>query len=149
VVRYEADESFPQGLKPDPFFATVYGPAEAGPLQNGGHFRSDDSVKASAVVDARTTAGQGAGATHRLLADEAAGDGVEDAVEEIDGLGGAVAAANLERLIDDNGEGRGFEADELGNGQVLGDGVLSDDNLALAQLAQANCPEHAIDIEET
>jgi len=42
-----------------------------------------------------------------------------------------------------------FGYDELGNGQVLGDGVLSDDNLALAQLAQANCPEHAIDIEET
>jgi hypothetical protein len=39
VVRYEADESFPQGLKPDPFFATVYGPAEAGPLQKGKFLR--------------------------------------------------------------------------------------------------------------
>jgi ferredoxin len=42
-----------------------------------------------------------------------------------------------------------FAYDELGNGQVIGDGALSADTLALAQLAQANCPEHAIDIEET
>jgi len=41
-----------------------------------------------------------------------------------------------------------FTYDELGNGLVVGDGTLSDDTLSLARLAQANCPEHAIDIEE-
>jgi ferredoxin len=41
-----------------------------------------------------------------------------------------------------------FTYDELGNGQVIGDGALTDETLGLAQLAQANCPEHAIGIEE-
>ncbi|MFI5035515.1 MAG: ferredoxin [Acidimicrobiales bacterium] len=41
-----------------------------------------------------------------------------------------------------------FTYDELGNGQVVGDGTLDDTTIELAQLAQANCPEHAIDIEE-
>jgi ferredoxin len=41
-----------------------------------------------------------------------------------------------------------FEFDDLGNGVVIGDGDLSDDTLALARLAHANCPEHAISIEE-
>ena len=41
-----------------------------------------------------------------------------------------------------------FGFDELGNGVVIGDGVLSDETLELARLAQANCPEHAISIEE-
>jgi len=41
-----------------------------------------------------------------------------------------------------------FDFDDLGNGFVIGDGTLSADTLALAQLAQANCPEHAIFIEE-
>jgi ferredoxin len=41
-----------------------------------------------------------------------------------------------------------FGFDELGNGVVLGDGHLDSDSLELAQLAQANCPEHAIFIEE-
>ncbi len=41
-----------------------------------------------------------------------------------------------------------FGFDELGNGVVIGDGTLQADTLALAQLAQANCPEHAIFIEE-
>jgi ferredoxin len=41
-----------------------------------------------------------------------------------------------------------FDFDDLGNGVVLGDGTLNADTLALAQLAQANCPEHAIFIEE-
>lgn len=41
-----------------------------------------------------------------------------------------------------------FGFDDLGNGVVLGDGTLSDQTLELAQLAQSNCPEHAIFIEE-
>jgi len=31
---------------------------------------------------------------------------------------------------------------------VLGDGTLKDDDVSLARLAQSNCPEHAIFIEE-
>jgi ferredoxin len=41
-----------------------------------------------------------------------------------------------------------FEFDELGSGVVRGDGTLNDGTLHLARLAQANCPEHAISIEE-
>lgn len=41
-----------------------------------------------------------------------------------------------------------FTYDELGNGLVIGDGTLSAETLSAAQLAQSNCPEHAIDIEE-
>lgn len=41
-----------------------------------------------------------------------------------------------------------FEFDDLGSGVVLGDGTLSDEARELARLAQANCPEHAIFIEE-
>jgi ferredoxin len=39
-----------------------------------------------------------------------------------------------------------FEPDELGDGQVLGDGELTDDQVALAERAVANCPEQAITI---
>ena len=41
-----------------------------------------------------------------------------------------------------------FDFDDLGSGVVIGDGTLVEETLALAQLAQANCPEHAIFIEE-
>lgn len=41
-----------------------------------------------------------------------------------------------------------FAFDDLGNGLVIGDGVLGEMTLQLARLAQANCPEHAIAIEE-
>ncbi len=41
-----------------------------------------------------------------------------------------------------------FSFDDLGNGLVLGDGNVSGDNLQMARLAQMNCPEHAIFIEE-
>lgn len=41
-----------------------------------------------------------------------------------------------------------FDFDDLGNGVVIGDGTLSADTIELARLAQANCPEHAIFIEE-
>jgi ferredoxin len=41
-----------------------------------------------------------------------------------------------------------FTFDEMGSGVVLGDGTLSEDTVELARLAQANCPEHAISIEE-
>jgi ferredoxin len=42
-----------------------------------------------------------------------------------------------------------FDFDDLGNGVVLGDGRIDDENLAAkAHLAAANCPEHAIIIEE-
>ncbi len=42
-----------------------------------------------------------------------------------------------------------FGFDDLGDGVVLGDGTLTPENLDLARLAQANCPEHAIFIEES
>ena len=41
-----------------------------------------------------------------------------------------------------------FDFDDLGSGVVIGDGSLAGDAVTLAQLAQANCPEHAIFIEE-
>jgi ferredoxin len=41
-----------------------------------------------------------------------------------------------------------FGFDDLGNGVVIGEGTLSVDTMELARLAQANCPEHAIFIEE-
>lgn len=41
-----------------------------------------------------------------------------------------------------------FDFDDLGNGVVIGDGTLTSDTLELARLAQSNCPEHAIFIEE-
>jgi ferredoxin len=37
-----------------------------------------------------------------------------------------------------------FEADELGNGRVKGDGVVAARLEAKAKLAVANCPEHAV-----
>ena len=42
-----------------------------------------------------------------------------------------------------------FDFDDLGNGVVIGDGTLSAETLTLARLAEANCPEHAIFIEES
>ena len=39
-----------------------------------------------------------------------------------------------------------FEADELGNARVKGDGVVSAALEAKARLAVANCPEHAVRI---
>jgi ferredoxin len=39
-----------------------------------------------------------------------------------------------------------FEADELGFSHVIGDGFVSDELLAKAHLAVANCPEAAITI---
>lgn len=41
-----------------------------------------------------------------------------------------------------------FGFDDIGNGVVLGDGTLNEETVELARLAQANCPEHAITIEE-
>jgi ferredoxin len=41
-----------------------------------------------------------------------------------------------------------FDSDEMGSGVVLGDGNLNEDNVDLARLAVANCPEGAISIEE-
>ena len=42
-----------------------------------------------------------------------------------------------------------FGADVEGAGQVLGDGLVSPDSERTARLAAANCPERAIDVEET
>ena len=42
-----------------------------------------------------------------------------------------------------------FDFDDLGSGVVIGDGTLSPETMDLARLAQANCPEHAIFIEES
>jgi ferredoxin len=41
-----------------------------------------------------------------------------------------------------------FSFDDLGSGVVIGDGTLNDETVELARLAQLNCPEHAISIEE-
>jgi ferredoxin len=41
-----------------------------------------------------------------------------------------------------------FTFDDLGNGVVIGDGTLTKQTLEFARLAQSNCPEHAIFIEE-
>jgi ferredoxin len=41
-----------------------------------------------------------------------------------------------------------FTFDDLGSGVVLGEGSLSDETLGVARLAQLNCPEHAVLIEE-
>ncbi|HUD69067.1 MAG TPA: ferredoxin [Acidimicrobiales bacterium] len=40
-----------------------------------------------------------------------------------------------------------FESDELGNGVVLGDGIVAADQERHANLAVANCPEGAVSIE--
>lgn len=37
-----------------------------------------------------------------------------------------------------------FESDELGNARVKGDGSVTEELLAKAELAVANCPENAI-----
>jgi ferredoxin len=41
-----------------------------------------------------------------------------------------------------------FADDEEGYGQVVGDGMLTEDNADRARLAVANCPENAISIVE-
>jgi ferredoxin len=41
-----------------------------------------------------------------------------------------------------------FELDELGNARELGDGTVAPGLEAKARLAQANCPELAIDVIE-
>ena len=41
-----------------------------------------------------------------------------------------------------------FDSDDLGNGTVLGDGTVPPEFFDVARLAEANCPEHAISIEE-
>ncbi len=42
-----------------------------------------------------------------------------------------------------------FGFDDLGNGVVIGSGELDAATLDQARLAQSNCPEHAILIEES
>ena len=41
-----------------------------------------------------------------------------------------------------------FGFDELGSGVVLVTGELGEGELELARLAQANCPEHAVEVVE-
>lgn len=62
------------------------------------------------------------------------------------------------RIDDDLCEGHGrcyalaptvFEPDDIGNAQVIGDGSVPADLEDRARLAAANCPEHAITIEDT
>ncbi|MGK2948536.1 MAG: ferredoxin [Acidimicrobiales bacterium] len=61
------------------------------------------------------------------------------------------------RIDDDLCEGHGrcyalapaiFEPDDIGNAQVIGDGTVPTDLEDRARLAAANCPEHAITIED-
>ena len=63
------------------------------------------------------------------LLEEVAGDGVEDAVEEVDGLGSGVAAGDFEGLVDDDGDGGVGEAEHLGDGGA--EQVAVDDGHAL------------------
>jgi ferredoxin len=42
-----------------------------------------------------------------------------------------------------------FDSDDLGQGVVIGDGDVSPDQAENARLAQENCPEYAIEIEES
>jgi ferredoxin len=39
-----------------------------------------------------------------------------------------------------------FDADELGYGKVIGDGTVTDEQRARAQLAVNNCPEYAVEL---
>ncbi|HTQ78140.1 MAG TPA: ferredoxin [Burkholderiales bacterium] len=41
-----------------------------------------------------------------------------------------------------------FEADELGNSRVIGDGSVPEALRAKAELAMKNCPEHAVVLRE-
>ena len=41
-----------------------------------------------------------------------------------------------------------FEPDDIGNGQVIGDGTVAAGDEDRARLAAANCPEQAITIDE-
>jgi ferredoxin len=41
-----------------------------------------------------------------------------------------------------------FEADALGNGRAIGDGVVAPALVGKLRLAAANCPEHAITVAE-
>ena len=41
-----------------------------------------------------------------------------------------------------------FEADDMGNGRVRGEGTVAPALQAKAQLAMANCPEHAIRVSQ-
>jgi ferredoxin len=41
-----------------------------------------------------------------------------------------------------------FEADPLGNGHAIGDGVVAPALVGKLRLAEANCPEHAIVVAE-
>ncbi len=42
-----------------------------------------------------------------------------------------------------------FAFDDLGNGVVRGDGTVDETHLDAARLAVANCPEHAVSLEES
>jgi hypothetical protein len=50
-----------------------------------------------------------------LLWEEAARDGVENAIEKVNGLGSGVAAADLESLVNDDRKRRPFEAQQFGD----------------------------------
>ncbi len=63
------------------------------------------------------------------LFEEVSGDGVEDTVEEVDGLGCGVATAYFEGLVDDDGGWSVGVADHLGDGGA--DEVAVDDGHAL------------------
>ncbi len=61
------------------------------------------------------------------------------------------------RIDDDLCEGHGrcyalaptiFEPDDIGNAQVISDGLVPAELEDRARLAAANCPEHAITIED-
>jgi ferredoxin len=39
-----------------------------------------------------------------------------------------------------------FDADDMGYGQVIGKGIVTDENGERAQLAVNNCPEYAVEL---
>ena len=41
-----------------------------------------------------------------------------------------------------------FGEDDEGTGQVIGDGVVAEDQAQAAYLAEANCPESAVSVNE-
>ena len=55
--------------------------------------------------------------TH-LFRDDAARDGIEHAIEKVDGFRAGISSADFEGLVDDYGKGCGPEAEQFGHGHA-------------------------------